>query len=222
MFGAYALSLDLPNTKEVLLPFAHLQDGAAERVVREHRGASPALEAHQAQFAAQLMVNNVRVSITALAFGILFGVGTILLLFYNGVILGAVIFDYLRAGHGVFVTAWLLPHGSIEIPAILIAGQAGLVLGKAVLGWGDGTALPERLRSTSADVVTLIAGVALLLVWAGLVESFFSQYHEPTVPYAAKIVLGVGELALLVLWLSCRRPPNNGRGNARARSAGEG
>jgi hypothetical protein len=61
--------------------------------------------------------------------------------------------------------------------------------------------LARRLREVSPDVVNLSFGFALLLVWAGLVEAFLSQYHEPVVPYEAKIVFGTVELIWLVLFL---------------------
>ncbi|MDX1709011.1 MAG: stage II sporulation protein M, partial [Desulfobacterales bacterium] len=47
----------------------------------------------------------------------------------------------------------------------------------------------------------LICGVALMLVWAGIVEAFFSQYHEPVLPYTFKIAFGCVELSILVLYL---------------------
>jgi uncharacterized membrane protein SpoIIM required for sporulation len=97
---------------------------------------------------------------------------------------------------------WLLPHGAIEIPAILLAGQAGLILASALIGWGKPLSLRMRLRKISADLVTLIFGVAVMLVWAGIIEAFFSQYHEPVIPYAAKIGFGILELILLTLFLS--------------------
>jgi uncharacterized membrane protein SpoIIM required for sporulation len=97
---------------------------------------------------------------------------------------------------------WLLPHGAIEIPAILLAGQAGLILASALIGWGKPLTLRMRLRDISTDLVTLILGVGLMLVWAGIIEAFFSQYHEPVIPYAAKIGFGVIELIVLVLFLS--------------------
>jgi hypothetical protein len=50
--------------------------------------------------------------------------------------------------------------------------------------------------------VTLIFGVGLLLVWAGIVEAFLSQYHEPIIPYAAKIAFGTVEFILLCLFLA--------------------
>ena len=144
------------------------------------------------------MTHNTQVSFLALALGMTFGLGTMVLVFYNGVILGAVCFDYIRDGQGIFLAGWLLPHGAVEIPAILLASQAGLVLGHALLGWNSRVPRSERLRSVGPDLATLAGGAAVFLVWAGIVESFFSQYHEPVVPYAAKIVFGVIELMAVV------------------------
>jgi len=52
------------------------------------------------------------------------------------------------------------------------------------------------------DLVTLIFGVGILLIWAGLVESFLSQYHEPVLPYWLKILFGTVELVMLFTWLN--------------------
>src|SRR5207237_3576462 len=92
--------------------------------------------------------------------------------------------------------------GAVEIPSILIAGQAGLVLAMALIGWGKRLPLRTRLREVSGDLVTLIFGVGLLLIWAGFIEAFLSQYHEPIIPYSAKIGFGLIELGLLILYLS--------------------
>ena len=100
------------------------------------------------------------------------------------------------------MVGWLLPHGAVEIPSILLAGQAGLVLGRAVMGWGTAQSLRRRMRLVAGDVVTIICGVAVLLVWAGLVEAFFSQYHEPVLPYALKIAFGMVELTVLAFFLT--------------------
>ena len=127
---------------------------------------------------------------------------TLIMLFYNGVILGAVALDYVLAGETPFLLGWLLPHGAIEIPAIILAGQSGLVLAGALIGWGESISLKARLRKISDDLVTLIMGVAVMLIWAGIVEAFFSQYHEPLIPYEAKIGFGVLELILLILFLT--------------------
>jgi uncharacterized membrane protein SpoIIM required for sporulation len=200
-FGGLAVGLD-PDAKAVLLPFPHLLGDPAKRVEREEQAKSNRLENGHGSFSAFLMRNNIQVSIRALALGITWGVGTIIILFYNGVILGAVCVDYIRAGQTPFLVGWLLPHGSFEIPAIIIAGQAGLLLGRAMIGAGNRQSLGVRLRLAGPDLVTLIGGVALLLVWAGLVESFFSQYHQPVLPYWFKILFGTVELALLSLFLA--------------------
>ena len=200
-FGGLAIAFD-PGSKHVLMPFSHLQGDPTERVAREESAKGDRLEGVKDSFSAQLMTHNTRISIFTLALGMTWGIGTIIELFYNGVILGAVAVDYIRAGQTKFLLGWLLPHGVIEIPAILIAGQAGLLLAGALIGRGTRDPLRKRLRNISADLVTLIFGVGLMLIWAGFIESFLSQYHEPVIPYSAKITFGLVELGLLCLFLS--------------------
>jgi uncharacterized membrane protein SpoIIM required for sporulation len=200
-FGGLALLLD-PASKPILMPFPHLLQDPAKRVAEEEHARSDRLAGQKTSFSAFLMTHNVRISILTMALGMSWGIGTILLLFYNGVMLGAVVADYVRAGQIKFLLGWLLPHGVIEIPAILIAGQAGLVLAFALVGWGERSTLRARLRIVSRDVVTLVFGVGLLLVWAGIVEAFLSQYHEPVLPYSVKIAFGLVELGLLTLFLA--------------------
>lgn len=200
LFGAGAITFD-PPAKGVLMPFSHLHGDPSDRV-SEEEAQHTAGTGGQVPFSGMLMTHNTRVAILSLALGMTWGVGTLILEFYNGIILGAVALDYVRAGEAVFLMAWLLPHGSIEIPAFLIAGQAGLVLASALLGGNRRLTLAGRLRAIRGDLVTLIAGVALLLVWAGIIEAFFSQHHEPVLPYSVKIAFGVLQLACLVAYLS--------------------
>lgn len=201
LFGAGALAFD-PEAKSVIMPFSHLNGDPADRVAREESAQRDHMAGGKSSFSSELMTHNTQVSITTLALGMTWGIGTIVALFYNGVILGAVALDYVRAGQTQFLLGWLMPHGVIEIPAILIAGQAGLVLANALIGWGRRERLADRFRAIAPDLVTLIFGVGVMLVWAGFIESFLSQYHEPVIPYAAKIAFGVIELMLLVLFLA--------------------
>ena len=201
-FGALAVALDSEAKTILMRNFPHLQGNPSERVAEEETREADHLAGHKGSFSTFLMTHNTRVSIFTFALGSTWGIGTAVLLFYNGIILGAVALDYVTAGEGVFLVGWLLPHGSIEIPAILLAGQAGFVLASALVGWGTRTPLKARLREVGPDVVTLIFGVALMLVWAGIVEAFFSQYHEPVLPYWLKIAFGVLELSLLVFFLA--------------------
>jgi len=199
-FGVVVLIKD-PASKAVLLPFSHLHISPEERVAGEMEEKGEQLSGHQAEFASSLMAHNIKVAIFAMGLGLTFGVGTLISLFYNGVILGAVSVDYIMAGQGAFLTGWLLPHGSVEIPAFLVAGQAGLVLAKALIGHGDRIPPGQRLRKILPDLTVLIGGVAVMLIWAGLLESFFSQYHAPVISYGLKIGFGVAELLLLMLYL---------------------
>lgn len=200
-FGGLAVTLD-PDAKEVLMPFSNLQRSASERVAEEEKQVNDQLANSRISGATWYMTHNTKVSIFTIALGVTFGTGTVLMLFYNGVILGAVALDYVGAGQSTFLLAWLSPHGVIEIPAILLAGQAGLMLAGALIGWGKSVSLRTRLRNISGDLTTLCFGVALLLVWAGFIESFVSQYHEPVLPYAFKIGFALVELFLLVLLLA--------------------
>jgi uncharacterized membrane protein SpoIIM required for sporulation len=200
VFGAAALRFD-PEAKDVIVPFEGLKESPRERVRREESAAQDRLAGQKSTFAAELMTHNTKVALFTMALGLTWGVGTAVSLFYNGIILGAVAFDYIQAGQVRFLMGWLLPHGAIEIPSILLAGQAGLLLAGALIGWGSRATRRLRLRQISPVVVTLCGGAGVLLIWAGCVEAFLSQYHEPVVPYSLKIVFGVVELIALGLFL---------------------
>lgn len=201
MLGAGVLLVDY-EAKPYVMPFSHLMGSPTERVNKEKESQGDNISGHEATFASQLMTHNVKVSIFALALGLTLGLGTFILLFYNGVILGAVLTDYIMDGQGVFLAGWLLPHGVIEIPAIIIAGQIGFIFAQQQMR----TFLTNRFTSSSEnnrkDVVNLFFCLVIMLVWAGLIEAFLSQYHEPVIKYSHKIMFGVVELVFLILYLS--------------------
>ncbi|MEZ5327225.1 MAG: stage II sporulation protein M [Verrucomicrobiales bacterium] len=203
LFGAFVISQDTDN-KLRLLPgqFGHLIQSPTERVKAEEANAfSPEQKEHRAQFSAQLMNNNIRVAINAMAFGILFGIFTVVLLFYNGIVLGLVGYEYIADGQSEFLAAWLLPHGVPELTAIFMGGQCGLILARAVIGWGTNLAMRDRFRAIRDDLVVLVIGFCVLLVWAGIIESYLSQTHEPAIPYSLKIAFGLVELVVMVAYL---------------------
>ncbi|MBI2423081.1 MAG: stage II sporulation protein M [Candidatus Hydrogenedentes bacterium] len=214
LLGMIIFALE-PASKQVM-PFGHGLNSPSDRVAKEEQGERiEELEANMGVFSAQLMVNNIRVSIMTMCAGITFGLGTVLLLFMNGMILGLISLDYILDGQTVFLLGWLLPHGAIEIPAIVLAGQAGLVLGNALVGFGTREPIRARMRRTIPSLMLLIYGVAVMLVWAGLIEAFFSQYHEPVLPYALKIAFGCIEMVALVWFLT-----RSGREDLGARATG--
>lgn len=192
----------LPEAKAILVPpgFDHLLNDPSQHIAQVESGSGMSVQ-EQAEFAGYLMSHNIRVSFTALSLGFTFGIGTIVVMIFNGALLGLVAVDYVEAGEMQYLLAWLLPHGSVEIPAILIAGQAGLVLARAMIGWGDRQRMRARFRAISGDLVTLAGLVVILLIWAGLIESFFSQYGQQHLPYSLKIAFGFSQLLLLFGYL---------------------
>jgi len=210
LFGTGATIYD-PESRSVTMPFGHDALSPSERVAREERG-DDRISGHQTTFSSYLMTHNTRVAVLTLALGMTWGLGTLIVLFHNGVGLGAISVDYIMAGQTKFLLGWIMPHGVTEIPAILVAGQAGFLLAAALIGRGQHAPMSARLRAISPDVVTLIIGVALMLIWAGLVEAFFSQYHEPVIPYLGKILFGTVQLVLLILYFAaCGRTPEKSK-----------
>jgi len=201
LFGGVMIRVD-PDAKQVVMPFEGLRGNPADRVHKEETEKNDRLAGHKSTFAADLMTHNTKVAIMTMALGVTWGAGTTMALFYNGVILGAVAVDYVYAGQSVFLLGWLLPHGAVEIPSILLGGQAGFLLASALIGWGSRKTRRARLREISRDLVTIIFGAGVLLIWAGIVESFLSQYHQPVIPYSLKIAFGATELVALTIFLS--------------------
>lgn len=148
-----------------------------------------------------IMTNNIRVSIGAFAGGMTAGIVTILMLIYNGLMLGIVAAAVYQDG---FATAWnfwafVAPHGVIELTAIFIAGAAGLMLAWAIINPGE---LPRRLaiREMGKPAITLVLGVASMLVVAGLIEGFFSPMNiAEEIKYLVAAVEGLLLLSYIML-----------------------
>jgi len=197
--GGLAVTFD-PAAVPVLLPASYLSN-PAQRVSVEEHGLHRMTPTVETEFSAELITHNIQVSLLTLALGVTLGIGTGLLLFTNGLMLGAVAARYWQQGFGWFVAGWLLPHGAFEIPSILIAGQAGFLLAQ-LLAAGGREPRWRRLRERLPEVWTLFGALCCMLVWAGLMEAFFSQHHAPEIAYSTKAAVGLSELVLLTLYLS--------------------
>jgi uncharacterized membrane protein SpoIIM required for sporulation len=144
-----------------------------------------------------IMTNNLSVSFMAFAGGLLFGAGSVFEMFYNGLMLGAVAVLCQKAGMAIPLWSFVAPHGSLELPAITIAGAAGLRLGHGMLfpgiyTWKDSVARAGR------EAVRLVSGVIPMLIIAGSLEGFFSPSSAPV---ALKFSVGAGLFVLLLVWL---------------------
>jgi uncharacterized membrane protein SpoIIM required for sporulation len=138
--------------------------------------------------------NNVGIAFRCFATGILFGLGSVFFLVYNGLILGAVVGLLLSAGHLRNLLTFVLGHGAFELTAIVIAGAAGLVMGYALVST-DGLTRFGSLRRRARDVANLVLGAAMMLLIAAGIEAFWSPSPVPS-----NVKLSVaGALWLLVI-----------------------
>ena len=201
-FGAVAAN---PATARSLIPQQFFIERPAQRV-RSIEGGKERIESlsQATAFGAFLYTHNIQVSFLTFALGALTFAGGILLLFYNGVILGAVAAQYLLDGAGTFFVAWVGPHGALEIPSIVFAGAAGLLAGNALWMPGAG-GRSAALRDAFPSVFRILCACAALLVCAGLIEGSFSQMGPRTMPYALKIAVAGALFAAMCAWLFGRR-----------------
>ena len=128
-----------------------------------------------------IMTNNIRVSIMALVFGITAGIGTVWILFYNGIILGALAaFVAMTGSHGDMLIFWslILPHGVPELAAIFLSGACGLMIGKAIIVPGN-YSRRDALVKSAREAVELVPGIAVMLILSALIEGFFTPLGIP-------------------------------------------
>jgi uncharacterized membrane protein SpoIIM required for sporulation len=163
-----------------------------------------------AMMSSLIITNNVRVAILTFAAGIVtLGSGTLYLIIFNALMLGALGALFAHAGFGPDFWATVAPHGVIELTAIQIAGGAGLLIAAGVL-------LPGRLRrrdalaQNSRRAGVLVAGVAAMLCVAGIIEGFFSPLRFPADVRAS--VGAITALALIAYFGFAGRGYNRGHG----------
>ncbi len=197
-FGYAGMWLD-PGAGVYLVPEQHQQLDPDQRIkdAGEHRASGE----EQSVFASFLFTHNIQVAFFAFALGLTMGLGTAILLFLNGLMLGSLAFVYQSKGHATWFWAWILPHGVPEITAICLAGAAGLVLGAALLAPGR-LSRAEALRERGRIAVRLCLGTLPMFVFAGLIEGTLSQIHEPQIPSAVKLIFAAVVAVLLAGWLA--------------------
>jgi len=144
-----------------------------------------------------IMTNNIAVSLAACATGMLAGLGPIYIMLFNGLLIGVVGSATYRAGMAVELWSFVTPHGVLELPAIFIAGGAGLLLASGMLFPGT---LPRRdaIAEAGARAIRLLLGVIPILVVAGIVEGFVSPTATPVI---AKFAFGAGLFVLFAFYL---------------------
>ena len=148
--------------------------------------------------------NNISVGFQTFAGGMLFGLGTIFFLFYNGLMIGAVAGHLAEIGYGQTFFSFVIGHGAFELTAIVIAGMAGLNLGNALVRPGRLTRV-EALKQASKVSMQLIYGVILMLVIAAFLEAFWSSKGaiDPTIKFS--VGAGLWSFVLVYFLFAGRR-----------------
>jgi uncharacterized membrane protein SpoIIM required for sporulation len=204
LFG-FAAVVSNPALSHDLIPQSFDTESARERV-RQLEANDERINSVEAAslFSAYLMSHNIEVSFLCFSLGAFTILGGYGILFYNGVILGAVAAQYVLDGVTTFFVAWVGPHGSLELPAIVFSGAAGIRAGTALLLPGN-RSVASSLREAFPDLRRMLLGTAAVLVLAGLVEGSFSQFTKKTIPYELKIGVAVALFVGLVSYLFVRR-----------------
>jgi len=144
-----------------------------------------------------IMTNNMSVGFTTFAFGITAGLGTIYMMAFNGLLIGVIGMACRLSGMSLQLWSFVAPHGVLELPAIFIAGGAGLRIAQGLLFPG---VLPRRdsLARAGLESVQLILGTIPILIVAGLIEAFVS----PTaLPISLKFSMAGALFLLLAIYL---------------------
>jgi uncharacterized membrane protein SpoIIM required for sporulation len=155
------------------------------------------------QASSRIMTNNISVSFLTYALGITAGVGTLFELLLNGLMIGVVGSACWAAGMSAKLWSFLAPHGVLELPAIFIAGGAGLKIAQGLLFPGI---LPrkESLMRAGRQGTLLVLGTIPLLIVAGVIEAFVSPDANLPIPF--KFAMAAALFALLLYYLFAYQP----------------
>lgn len=146
------------------------------------------------------VMHNIGIAFQTFAAGLLFGLGSVFFLIYNGLIIGAISGHLTEIGYGQTFWSFVIGHGAFELTAIALAGAAGLQLGWALIAPGQ---LPrsESLRLAAHKSVKMLCGVMVFLLIAAFIEAYWSSTTQisPWVKYLVGAALWLMVAAYLTL-----------------------
>jgi uncharacterized membrane protein SpoIIM required for sporulation len=178
-------------------------NGVVPDAVREHLEAgslwtdSP-IAAASPVMGSTIAANNMGVALSAFGLGLTAGLGTAAMLLFNGLHLGAILALCFQAKLGYRLLGFMVAHGFVEVAAILIAGQAGLIIGWAILAPGE-LSRADALRARGRAALRLVLGTLPLFLAIAMVEGFVSP--GPLFPGWLKLALGLSLGGLLFAYL---------------------
>jgi uncharacterized membrane protein SpoIIM required for sporulation len=142
------------------------------------------------------VMNNVGIAFRCFATGILFGLGPIFFLLYNGLVMGVVMGHLARTGYGENIFSFVSTHGPWELTAIVISGAAGLQMGYALVSTHGRTRL-GNLQAHGLELLRQVAGAALFLFVAAILEAWYSPSALP--PIVKYVSGGVGWILVALI-----------------------
>jgi uncharacterized RDD family membrane protein YckC/uncharacterized membrane protein SpoIIM required for sporulation len=174
----------------------------------------------RALMASGIITNNVRVAVACFAGGIFLGVGSLVLLAYNGLAVGTFAGHFANVGLLDYLLTFILGHGALELFAIWVAGAAGFLLGRSVVAPGD-LSRADALVVSGRVAVRMVGATALLLVVAGIIEGFVSAGGYGVGARLAASVASLGLLAAYLLNGLRARAASSASGSPAPRSPGD-
>jgi uncharacterized membrane protein SpoIIM required for sporulation len=144
--------------------------------------------------------NNISIAFRTFAGGMLAGIGSLLILCANAVYLGVIAGHIINAGFGETFFSFVIGHSGFELTAVIFSAHAGLLLGYRFFVT-RGLSRPESIKRAGKDAMPIIAGSALMLVIAAVIEAFWSSRHQ--FPLTLRIGAGAGTWGLLLLYFLC-------------------
>jgi uncharacterized membrane protein SpoIIM required for sporulation len=141
--------------------------------------------------------NNISIAFRCFAGGLLAGIGTILVLFFNGLAIGSIAGHLTRLDYVDTFYPFVVGHGAFELTAIVFSGAAGLKLGYSILNPGQYSRL-DALRLAGLDAIPMLYGIILMLVIAALMEAFWSSNTDLTI--SVKYLVGAICWLLVLLY----------------------
>jgi uncharacterized membrane protein SpoIIM required for sporulation len=197
LFLAFGIAGMLVTLIDPRLPLRLLGPGMVA-TIQQHKMWTESVVSMKPLASSEILTNNLTVSLSTFAMGITAGIGTVYLLAFNGLLMGVVGTACWQNRMILSLWSFVAPHGVLEIPAIFIAGGAGLLLARGLLfpGW-----LPRReaLRRSAGEAGRLMLGIFPLLIVAGMTEGFFSPTHvHPWLKFIWATVM----FSAMVAWLT--------------------
>jgi uncharacterized membrane protein SpoIIM required for sporulation len=145
------------------------------------------------------VINNIGIAFRTFAGGLFVGIGSLLVLVFNGLYAGSIAGHLTARGLGGNFYSFVITHGAFELTAIVLSGAAGLALGHALLAPGRRTRA-TALRESALAAVPVLYGVFALLVVAAVIEAFWSSARW--VPHEVKYGVGAVCWLLVLGWLT--------------------